>query len=147
MASEATEDKKYIKQLKKMAKLEEKYAKEKERTQKLKTVLAELKGRKALRRSPGAPRAKRPHTVWVKALQEWNQGKESYRIPKKGSAEYDEVTAIKQKMTTELLSKSAEKLDAEMKAALNDNPPYDEMADDGSSATETGIPDFPHSES
>ena len=88
-------------QLKKLAKLEEQLVKEKQRTQKYKTRIQESKAKKASRRSPGAPQNKRAQTVWVRALQEWNQGKESYRIPKKGTPEYDEVFAIKQKLMTE----------------------------------------------
>lgn len=120
--------KKAERQLKKFAKLEEMLAREKERSQKLKFTIAQSKAKKAIRRSPGAPRVKRAQTVWVKALQQWNKGKEMYRIPKKGSAEYDEVFALKQQMAAEIAKETEE-----MKATLNKTPPFDMADDDGTS--------------
>ena len=37
---------------------------------------------------------KREGNTWVKALKQYNSGKDTYTIPKKGSAAYDEVKAI-----------------------------------------------------
>ena len=37
---------------------------------------------------------KREGNTWVKALKQYNAGKDTYTIPKKGSAAYDEVKAI-----------------------------------------------------
>lgn len=92
--------KKTATQIKKMTKLAEQLAKEKQRSLKLKATLLQQKSKKAIRRSPGAPRVKRAQSVWVKALLQWNTGKDTYRIPKKGSGEHNEVMAIKQKLLT-----------------------------------------------
>ena len=37
---------------------------------------------------------KREGNAWVKALKQYNAGKDTYEIPKKGSAAYDQVKAI-----------------------------------------------------
>ena len=37
---------------------------------------------------------KREGNTWVKALKQYNSGKDTYTIPKKGSTAYDEVKAI-----------------------------------------------------
>lgn len=35
---------------------------------------------------------------WIRALKQWNQGKDTYTVPKKGSAGYQEVMKIKAQM-------------------------------------------------
>lgn len=43
-------------------------------------------------------KTKREPTTWVKALQEYNQSKSSYSIPKKGTPEYSEVAKIQERL-------------------------------------------------
>lgn len=69
--------------------------KEKEKNEKLKHKITDIKTKKASRRSPNAPRVKRSMTTWVQALKEWNKDKDHYKIPKKGTPEYQEVINIK----------------------------------------------------
>lgn len=97
----STESKKADREMKRLAKMEEMLKREKERTLKLKSVISTMKAKKAIRRSPGAPRVKRANTAWVMALQQWNKGKGEYKIPKKGSPEYDQVFIIKEQLMKE----------------------------------------------
>lgn len=108
--------KKSATQMKKLSKLADQLAKEKQRSLKLKATLLQQKSKKAIRRSPGAPRVKRAQSVWVKALLQWNTGKDTYRIPKKGSADHDEVMAIKEKLLVQT---------PEIPAGLNVTEPAD----------------------
>jgi hypothetical protein len=111
------DNKKAERELKKLAKMAEQLHKMKDRNEKLKGVITAIKAKKAIRRSPGAPRVKRSNTAWVRALQQWNKGKDSYRIPKKGTPEYDQVVLVK----NELIKQSGEgKTTDEIRKEMND---------------------------
>lgn len=114
---------------KRLGKLEDQLFKEKQRTQKYKDKIAEARSKKASRRSPGVLKVKRTQTVWVRALQQWNQGKDLYRIPKKGTPEYDEVVAIKQKLGN--VTEPCEREDGEVSESSPKRPKtHQEIRDD-----------------
>jgi hypothetical protein len=69
--------------------------KEKRKAELFKKKYEALKAKKATRRSPGAPRVNRKPTAWVLALKKWNEDKQHYTIPKKGTPGYDQVMTIK----------------------------------------------------
>ena len=52
------------------------------------------KPRKAL-----ADKPKRKPSSWILALKKWNEGKPKWCVPKKGTADYEEVAAIRKKMS------------------------------------------------
>jgi hypothetical protein len=52
------------------------------------------KSRKPRESKPKEVKAKRPLNKWTQALMEYNKGKETYHIPKKGTTEYDEVRIL-----------------------------------------------------
>lgn len=114
----STESKKADREMKRLAKMEEMLKREKERNVKLKSVISTMKAKKAIRRSPGAPRVKRANTAWVMALQQWNKGKGEYKIPKKGSPEYDQVFIIKEQLMKE---NASAKLAGDNKKQASDN--------------------------
>jgi hypothetical protein len=39
-------------------------------------------------------RVKRQPNAWIRALKQWNQGKDRYTVPKSGTSDYQEVRKI-----------------------------------------------------